>query len=69
MTPEVQHHLPAYEGRLGTTTAHNSDQPQSNECASNTFVNEKDKEELTFKIFTTQQLIDTSSKIKINFKE
>jgi len=27
------------------------------------FVSEKDKEELTFKIFTTQQLIDTSSKI------
>jgi hypothetical protein len=34
------------------------------------FVNEKDKEDLIFKIFTTQQLIDTSSilyipKIKI----
>ena len=26
------------------------------------FINEKDKEDLTFKIFTTQQLIDTSSK-------
>ena len=27
-----------------------------------TFVSEDEKEELTFKIFTTQQLIDTSSK-------
>lgn len=31
------------------------------------FVNEKDKEELIFKIFTTQQLIDTSSKIFLIF--
>lgn len=28
-----------------------------------TFVSEEDKEDLSFKIFTTQQLIDTSSKI------
>ena len=28
-----------------------------------TFVTEEDKEDLTFKIFTTQQLIDTSSKV------
>ena len=34
-----------------------------------TFVSFEDKEDLTFKIFTTQQLIDTSSNLINNFKE
>jgi hypothetical protein len=34
-----------------------------------TFVSFEDKEDLKFKIFTTQQLIDTSSNLINNFKE